>query len=259
MKRILFISLLFSAGLSHAQQEFRKIPNPAFTFGEVLKFRVHYGIITAGEAVLQVSRAPITVDSHGCYHFIGTGTSASSFDWFYKVRDRYETFVDTAGLFPWNFKRTIDEASFYDYTEVKFDPALKKAYEKGKVYDVPEYCHDVLSAFYYARTLDFSNAKPGDIFTVQNFIDQKVFDLQVKYVGKEDIKCELGKFHAVKLEPLVQEGGVFLHKGQLFLWISDDKNRIPLMIEAGLIIGSIKVNLKYADGLKNPMDSKIGK
>lgn len=251
------LSALFLWIFSLHAQEFRSLPNSSFHFGEVLKFRVHYGMITAGEAVLEIDKEPVQMEGRECYHIVGTGTSARSFDWFYKVRDRYETYVDTKGLFPWYFKRRIEEGDFNFYTEVKFDQVNRKAFERGKVFQVPEYIHDVISAFYYARTVDFANFKPGDVFTVQNFIDEKISALKVRFIGRETVKCELGTFRAVKLEPLVEEGGIFMHKGKLFLWISDDSNRIPLLIESGLVIGSIKINLKHASGLRNPMSSRI--
>lgn len=237
--------------------------NQAFGLGEYLEYRVHYGAVTAGIAKLFVDKDPVKVEGRECYHMVGQGISSKAFSVFFRVNDRYETFVDMESLSPWKFKRRIEEGSFKAYTEVKFDQPNKKAYERRSgrdgiaSYDVPIGIQDVMSAFYFARTKDYSEAKPGDITHFENFIDQAVHDLDVEFVGREVIEVGGIKYNTVKLKPLVQEGGIFQHEGDMYLWISDDENRIPVRIEAGLVIGSIQVDLKKAKGLANPMTSRV--
>ncbi len=235
----------------------------AFGLGEYLEYRVHYGAVTAGIAKLYVENNIVSVDGHECYHMVGKGISSKAFSVFFRVNDRYETFVDTKNLAPWKFKRRIEEGSFKSYTEVKFDQPNKKAYERNSShegissYDVPTGIQDVMSAFYFARTKDYSQAKPGDITHFKNFIDRAVHDLDVEFIGREVIEVGGIKYRTVKLKPLVKEGGIFQHEGDLYLWISDDQNRIPIRIEAGLVIGSIQVDLKKAKGLVNPMTCRV--
>lgn len=237
--------------------------NQAFGLGEYLEYRVHYGAVTAGIAKLFVEKNAVQVEGRDCYHMIGQGISSKAFSVFFRVNDRYETYVDMESLAPWKFKRRIEEGSFKAYTEVKFDQPNMKAYERRSghdgiaSYDVPIGIQDVMSAFYFARTKDYSQAKPGDITHFKNFIDRSVHDLDVEFVGREVIEVGGIKYKTVKLKPLVQEGGIFQHEGDMYLWISDDENRIPVRVEAGLVIGSVQVDLKKAKGLANPMTSRV--
>ncbi len=254
---------LLSFGFTNGPEKKRNVKNDAFDFGESLEYRVHYGAVTAGIARLEVQKKPVTVNGRECYHMVGKGISSKSFSLFYRVNDRYETFVDKEHLVPHKFKRRIEEGSFKAYTEVKFDHQKKKAYERRTghpdiaTYDVPQYIQDAMSAFYFARTQDYTNAKVGDITHFENFIDQAVHDLDVKFLGREVLEVEGKKYNTVKLQPLLKEGGIFRHEGDFFLWISDDKNRIPVRVESGLVIGSIQVDLKSAKGLRHPMSSRI--
>lgn len=240
-----------------------KVENNAFKAGEYVEYRVHYGAVTAGIAKMEVREKPVTINGRECYHMVGQGISSKTFSLFYRVNDRYETFVDRETLVPHKFKRKIEEGSFKHYSEVRFDRENNKAYERQSnkehtaSYDVPSSIQDVMSAFYFARTQDYTDAKPGDIYKFQNFIDRKVFDLEVKFLGLEVIEIGNIKYRTVKLEPLVREGGLFQHEGSLILWISDDENRIPIRIESGLVIGSIQVDFKKARNLKHPLTARV--
>ncbi|MEM0996601.1 MAG: DUF3108 domain-containing protein [Bacteroidota bacterium] len=240
-----------------------KTKNDAFQAGEKLEFRVHYGAVTAGIAKMEIKEKPVTVNGRECFHIVGKGVSSRTFSLFFRVNDRYETFVDREHLIPYKYKRRIEEGSFKHYTEVEFDQNGHKAYERKsgvshiETYEVPPLIQDVMSAFYFARTQDFSDAKPGDITTYHNFIDRKVHNLDVEFVGREVIEVGSMKYKTVRLKPLVREGGIFQHEGDLVLWITDDKNRIPVRVESGLVIGSIQVDLKKAENLRHPMTSRV--
>lgn len=241
----------------------RKVKNEAFKMGEKLEYRVHYGAVTAGTAKLEVKPEPVMMNGRPCYHMVGQGISSKSFSLFFRVNDRYETFVDMESFMPWKFKRRIEEGDFRVYTEVAFDQNAHKAYERRStvkhttIYDVPAYIQDVMSAFYYARTQDYANAKPGDLTRFQNFIDKKVHDLDVQFMGRETIEVGGVKYRTVKLKPLVREGGIFQHEGEMYLWISDDHNRIPVRVESGLVIGAIQVDLVKTENLRHPMTSRV--
>jgi Protein of unknown function (DUF3108) len=210
-----------------------------------------------------VKKDPVMVKGRPCYHMVGQGISSKSFSLFFKVNDRYETFMDQESLMAWKFKRRIEEGSFRHYVEVEFDQEKHKAFERTAgqnhttTYDVPAYIQDVVSAFYFARTQDYTNAKLGDLTKFQNFIDHKVHDLDVAFLGREVIDVGGIKYRTVKLKPLVREGGIFQHEGDLYLWISDDQNRIPVRVESGLVIGSIQVDLAKASNLRHPMTARV--
>ncbi|HHG83803.1 MAG TPA: DUF3108 domain-containing protein [Bacteroidetes bacterium] len=260
-----FFSFVGLTGFAPAEPDggSRDVKNDAFQAGEYLEYRVHYGSVTAGTAKMQVREKTEMINGRPCYHVVTQRVSSKTFSLFFRVNDRYETYIDQETLVPYKFKRKIQEGSFKHYSEVEFDQKAHKAYERKsgvdhiETYDVPPNIQDVVSAFYFARTMNYDNAKAGDITTFQNFIDRKVHDLDVKFIGREVIEVGGMKYKTVKLEPLVKEGGIFQHEGSLLLWISDDKNRIPVRVESGLVIGSIQVDLKKAKNLKHPFTARV--
>src|SRR5690606_10376289 len=118
-----------------------------------------------------------------------------------------------------------------------------------QTHKVPGSVQDMISAFYYARTIDFSTAKPGDIFTIETFMDDELWPLRMKYVGKETIKLRNGKFRCLKFQPAVQEGRIFKGNDDLNVWVTDDGNRIPVLAQAKVLVGSIKMELTAYEGL----------
>jgi hypothetical protein len=227
--------------------------NEAFKEGEILTYRLHYGIIDAGVAVLEVKPDVLDVAGRKVYHIVGNGYSKGSFDWFFKVRDRYETYLDKDALLPWMFVRRVNEGGYIINEDYKFNHYTNKVDvgREDKV-DVPQGTHDMISAFYAARNLDLSNAKEGDVFTINSIVDKELFPLKIRYVGKEKIKCDLGTFNCVKFRPIVQKGRVFKKEEDLNVWITDDKNRVPLRAQAKLVIGSVKLDIVSVKNLANP-------
>lgn len=227
-------------------------PNTAFKEGEVLTYRLHYGIMDAGIAVLEVKPEVLDVSGRKVYHVVGNGYSKGSFDWFYKVRDRYETFIDKDALVPWMFVRRVDEGGVKFSQDYTFNHYAKKVdVGGGEKYDVPVGIQDMLSAFYAARNLDFSKAKEGDIFSLNSFIDKELWPVKMRYIGKETIECEIGTYKCLKFRPIVQKGRVFKSEEDLSVWITDDKNHIPLRAQAKILIGSIKMDITAASNLAN--------
>lgn len=227
--------------------------NEAFKEGEILTYRLHYGIIDAGVAVLEVKPEVMDVAGRKVYHIVGNGYSKGSFDWFFKVRDRYETFLDKDALLPWMFVRRVNEGGYIINEDYKFNHYTNKVDvgTENKV-DVPQGTHDMISAFYAARNLDLSNAKEGDVFTINSIVDKELFPLKIRYVGKEKIDCDLGTFNCVKFRPIVQKGRVFKKEEDLNVWITDDKNHVPLRAQAKLVIGSVKLDIVGVKNLANP-------
>jgi hypothetical protein len=232
---------------------FPKVKNNAFKPGEKLTYRLSYGIFDAGEAVLTVHESEKEVKGRKLWHVKGVGTTISAFEWFYKVNDRYESYIDAEGVFPWLFVRRVDEGGHIinqDYTFYQHQNKVDNG--EGKKFDVPTSVQDMISSFYYARTLDYDNAKVGDKFTVNIFLDDELFPTQIKYMGKEIIKTRDGKFRCHKFVPVVQEGRVFNSEDDLTVWITDDGNKIPIMAKANLKVGSMKMHLVKSEGLSNP-------
>ncbi len=234
---------------------FRTVSNKAFKAGEELRYRLHYGIVDAGEVVVKVNQSSKKVKGRSLLHVVATGRSLPTFDVVYKVRDRYESYIDKDGLFPWVFVRRVNEGGYkinQDYTFFQHQNKVDIGKNK-KPMDVPGFVQDMVSSYYYARTLDFSNAKVGDVFTITTFVDEETFDLKIKYMGKETIKLRKGKFKCMKFQPVVIEGRTFKDSEDLKVWITDDANRIPILVQAEIFLGSIKMEVVEYKNLLNPI------
>jgi hypothetical protein len=231
----------------------RNINHHAFIAGEKLEYRLHYGIVNAGTAKLEVKKLDQKIAGREVYHITGSGRTKGAFDWFFKVRDTYETYLDVEGVFPWMFVRDINEGGYKKQQTYKFAQAKNKVDNgKGKSFDTPNGIQDMLSSFYYARSIDYSAAKVGEIFTIWSFVDDEIWPLKIRYMGKDKIKVSGQKYHALKFHPVVQEGRLFENEEDVTVWISDDENKIPLLAQGKVMIGSVKMELTKAKGLANP-------
>jgi hypothetical protein len=249
---LLTFSLLIFISKANCQ-ELRKVNQEAFVPGEQLKFRVHYGFMDAGEATLTVSPTLKTVFGKSCYQVIGEGKSVGAFDWFFKVRDRYESYIDKDAMLPWYFVRDVREGGYKVNQKVKFDHVNGLATSEKKAVKTPKHVQDLLSAFYFARTIDFSRAAPGDTFVIQTYLDDAIFPMMLKYTGKVILSTDKGKVRCMKFKPYVMEGRVFKEQESMTIWISDDKNRLPVRAEANLMVGSIKMDLLQYTGVAHPL------
>jgi len=249
MKSKAIILLFILSQLVFAQDNFRKIENNAFTVGEKLTFNVKYGFITAGVAIMEIPKIK-RIAGRDVYHVKFSVNSIPSFDPFYKVRDRYETYLDVEALFPWRFEQHVREGGFSMDFAAFFDHNRGIAKTSKGTYEIPPNVNDIVSAFYYARTLDYSNLKVGDKFELYNFYKKKVHPLDVVYKGKETIEVEAGTFNCIMVEPIIAEGGLFKTEGQITIWLTDDELKIPVKVKTKIIIGSIDAELSKIEGLK---------
>ena len=237
------MSGLFSVA---AQNELRKITNTAFHEGEILKFRIHYGILDAGEATLEVKDDLQKFGGRDCYHVIGSGKSVGAFNWFFKVRDRYESVVDKDAMVPWLFIRRVSEGGYKINQNVSFNHFTDSAKSETRTIAVPDNTQDLISSFYYARTLDFTQAKEGDIFQITGYLDDAIIPLNLKFIGRETISSKKGMFRCIKLRPMLQEGRIFKDQEDMTIWVSDDKNKIPVRVQTNVLVGSIKMEIGRA-------------
>lgn len=227
--------------------------NEAFKRGEKLTYRMHYGFINAGEVVMEVTDENKLIGGRNTFHVVGIGYTNSSFDLFFQVRDKYESYIDEEAILPWLFIRRVNEGGYKISQNQVYSQFKNSVDSDGKKFDVPENVQDMTSAFYYARTIDFTNAKEGDIFEFPCFVDNETWPLKIKYLGKETIKADIGKIRCIKFCPVVQKGRIFKKEEDMTAWISDDKNRVPIRAEAKVLVGSIKMDLTDYSGLANPL------
>ncbi len=246
---------------SAGQDEFvyRKIANNAFTFNEKLSYRVHYGVINAASISMEVGGAFIDKNERKCYNIKAEGKTLKSFDWAYKVRDKFESFIDNEALVPISYNKSVQEDNYTDNDLVSFKHNKKKLYGVKGVMDMPEYTHDVISSLYYVRNLDFSKSKIGDKFPIDVYLDNKIYNLGFKYMGKETLNTDVGKVKCIKFIPTLVVDRVFKDQDDMTVWVSDDENKIPIRVKAKIMVGSIKVDLTSYSGLKNEFKALIKK
>lgn len=251
----LALIILYTNSFLFGGDEFRKIENKAFKEGEKLTFDVKYGFVTAGVAVMAVPKIK-RISGRDAYNITFEVNSVPSFDWVFKVRDRYETYMDVQGLFPWRFEQHVREGSYTRDFSAFFDQRKNKAKTSEGEYNIPKNVNDIVSAFYLARTFDYSKMKSGDKVHLQNFFKDKVYDLDVKYIGKERISVAAGTFDCIIIEPLVLEGGLFKSEGNILIWLTNDDLKIPVKVKTKVVIGSIDAELTKYEGLAGTIKSK---
>ncbi len=256
MKAIVWsISVLFSLSVfSNPEREFRTVNNIPFVRGERLEFVLSYSFINCAKIVMEITDEKKEFRNRPTYHMIGTGKTLGGFNWLFKVDDRYESYMDDQAMFPWYAVRKVDEDGFKMQQSISYLQHKNVAKIEGKEYSIDENAQDLLGAFYYCRTMDFSKAKPGDIFTIPTFFDFENHNLQVKFLGKEEISTSFGKFNTLKVMPIVQEGRVFKEKEDMNIWLSDDENKVPIRLKTDLLFGHLKADLVVAKNLKKPLN-----
>ncbi|MFN5418699.1 MAG: DUF3108 domain-containing protein [Flavobacteriia bacterium] len=258
MKTSIFIFglSLLSLGLFSADSvTYPSISHDSFKVGEKLTYRVTYGFVDAGEAVMEVKSTTKKVNGREMLHFKGTGRTLGGFNAVYKVHDVYESYADKKGVFPWLFVRRVNEGGYkveQDYT-FKHDK-LKVNIGKDKEVKIPLAIQDMVSSFYYARTLDFKKMKKNDVMEFKCFMDGEIWPLKIKYVGDEVIHIRKGKFNCMKFIPVVQKGRYFKSPDDLNFWITKDENRIPIYVKAKIPVGTVKLHLTGWEGLAHTLE-----
>ena len=242
------------------------IENTTFKAGEEVVYKLYYNWgfmwVAAGEATFRVK------ESGNQFHYIVDGRTYKSYDWAFKVRDKIESYVDKTSLLPTRSIRDISEGKYQLYENVTFDQENNSAkYVRGKTkektwkenHEVSECIHDLLSAMYFARNINFSTMPKQQSFPVKIFLDREEYPIKVKSNGKvaeKKIKG-MGTYNTVELSLSLIAGEVFKEGDEMKIWVSDDDNRVPLMIETPIAVGSVMVVLKSYKGLKYPFTAKV--
>jgi hypothetical protein len=217
----------------------------ALVVGELLTFSVRYGPVRAGEATMGIVGIEV-IDGDSCYHVVSTAESNSFFSTFFHVQDRVETFMDMEWLLPRRFEKHLIEGKWTADEVVEFDQRNDLAiYDDGTIVDLPPDSHDILTAFYSGRARDL---RPGDAIDLESHADGKNYPLRIKVHRRERVEVPAGEFDCIVVEPLLRSPGLFKHKGQLLVWLTDDPRKIPVQMKSELPIGAISVVLTDVEG-----------
>lgn len=260
MKKGILI-ILFLVTVSFTKQESSDPKENAFQSGEWFQFRIHYGLINAGYAELQINE--VVKNNKKVYHAKGYGYTTGMTKLFFKVEDDYQSFIDKSTGIPYQFIRKIDEGGYTKNQEGFFNhgdkTVLVKDHKKKteNTFSVPDKTQDILSSFYYLRNHPTINKlKVGESINIDMFFDEETTKFKLKFVGREDIKTKFGIVPTMVFRPYVQAGRVFKEQESLTVWISDDDNKLPVRIKANLAVGSLKADLEKFKGLKHSFTIK---
>ena len=228
----------------------------AYGDGEWLKFRIHYGLITAGQAALEVKSERL--NNQEVFHIIGFGETTGLTNWFFKVEDHYQSYILKDEDLPVRFVRNINEGGYKKDIQIDFNQSSKMATivdfidNKREIVPFPNRAQDMVSSFYYLRNnLDIHSLNDNDEFDLDMFFDSENYKFKLKYLRKEVLDTKFGKVPCLVFRPYVESGRVFNEKESLTIWVSDDDNKIPLLIKADLTVGSLKASLIEFKKLNN--------
>lgn len=249
-----FIFMLFGLlATARAQQVLDVLDEPLFKEGEELVYDVSWGVIKAGEASLKVLATDVKFNDRPVFHINGYGKTTGMVDLFAGIRDRYDTYIDRKTFLPYLYTEDIKEGSYKRKTEARFSQLEKKVVAGANTFKTGEQTFDLISAYFFARSLNLKEFSKGQKFILRYFLNDAILPLEIQYVGKEVIETSFGKFNCLKFSPAVRPGKLLKKDSKLYLWVSDDANRVPIRGELELVLGSIKVELKTAKGLKHPI------
>ena len=263
---ILFAGLFFSLTVKSQQivEQF-----PVFKDGEKIMYSAVYnwGFIWINAGIVEFNVNDTVFKGKEVYHFDSYATSVPSYDWLFKVRDHFQSFARKDNLAPLYFSRNTYEGGYAVNNRFTFNYKDSLIYTQTENSDRPysedtlemtKDIYDVISGVYQIRNLDFDKYKINDTIPVRMIIDNEIFDLYVRYLGREILKThDKRKFKTIKFSALLIEGTIFKGGEDLYVWVTDDLNRIPVLVEAKILIGSVKATLTGTDNLKFPLDSEI--
>lgn len=253
MKKFLLIFCYIVFTFSFVQNDSQN-----YESGELLKYRIHYGLLNAGFATLEVKSTTYEGKPH--YHIVGEGSSSGAVRAFYKVDDLYETYIDKATNKPSKFVRKISEGGYTRDQVITFnhkDKTAKINDRKAQKVSYKEFSgsvQDLLSAFYYLRNLETDDLKTGDYMNVDILMADETYKFRLKILGRETVKTKFGKIKCIKIRPYVQSGRIFKESESVTMWVTDDTNHIPVQIKAELMVGSLKAELYSYKNVKNTLN-----
>lgn len=261
----IFLILTLSGFLGENQGDiFPVIRNESFKRGEVIEFKMTYGFFTVGKGSARIHPDYHKMNDRYCFKVDVSGKTVGMVDWVADVDDKWGALIDTAALVPHQFYRKIregrykkDEWTYFDHQNKKIE--VKTLGKSGKMrepkyYEAPANVRDLIAGFLYLRTMDFSRMKVNDTITVTGFFEDEFYKLNIIYRGKDNIRLKAGKIRALKFTPIMPQNKLFDGENSITAYFSDDKNRIPLKIDAKMFIGSAGVEMTEYSGLKSPLN-----
>lgn len=253
--RKLLLLIVFLITLKYADaQELPLTKEAVFQAGEVLQYKLKYGFITAAEGTLKVLNSDLKFDNKSTYKLVVDAKTSGTFDIFYKIRDHYDSYIDKESLTPYFYQEDVKESKYKRADKARFYQDTKKVVSNKGTFTTPtDQTFDLVSAYYFARSLDITKLKIGEQFKLNYYLGKSIHQLEIKYVGKEVVKSSIGNIRCLKFSPSIEPGRIFRKDSSLYLWITDDGNRVPVKAQVEIIVGAVTMEIKSAEGLKYPL------
>ncbi len=254
--------LLLAAQSATGPEALRYLPQSSFGRGEVINYKVHYGLFNAAEATVETSGALERLADRPCYKATVSGRTIGSFDFFLHVRDQWRAYIDTASILPLRAQRDITEKGYHKKETVDFDQIHDVADVQDHNRDNPtrtsvkvaNNCLELVSGFYYLRTLNLDRMRVGETVRIPAYFDGDNFLLEVVYRGRETVETKAGTVRAFKLVPKMPNNKIFKGENAVSVYLSDDRNKIPVLFQAEMFVGSVKIDMYQYRGLKGPLN-----
>lgn len=257
--RYFILIILFCQIQLSAQEQCPAFNDKGFENGESLEYRVGYyflGVwVKAGRVNFTIKDSVIGEKTYD--HFLARANTFPSYDWMYKVRDRYESLVDQQSHKPYMFQRKVLEDDTSYYNKVYFDYEEMTARSEVKTIAIDSCAYDVVTAVYYSRGLDWENAEEGDTLPLNLYLEDSIYNVYVRFLGREEIKTAVGKFKTVLFSPLLIEGTLFKAGEGMVVWVTDDQYKIPLRVSTPILVGSVRAEIHSWEGISEEVPSKI--
>jgi len=259
----LVLIVVLGSFIGIARKETPVTKNNSYKPGEEIEYRVNFSLFTVGKAITRIDKSYHQVNSRTCYKVDAYGETSSWISWVAKVDDNWGAYIDTALLTTQVAYRKLKEGSYRKDEIVEFNHENRKVNVKvlnketkvydSKEYDIPLNAKDLVGGFLMLRVIDFAKVAKGDTITISGFFEDKSYNLNIIYTGKEIISTRVGKIQCLRLRPLMPNNAMFDGEDSILCWISDDLNKIPIKIQAKMFIGHTGLEMIGFRGLRNQL------
>ena len=267
MKNLLLSILLFLmlTAFNETAPVYRPIEQINFGPGERLDYKVKFGIFNIANAYMEIQHQTVIVNQRECYKMDVYGKTTGMAKWINSVDDHWGAYVDTEALVPQVSYRNIKEGKYRKNEVVNFDHHTLMAetrvidkktgqYKEPKEFKIPREARDLISGYSYLRTINFDKYEVGELIKIEAFFEDTLYDLEIIYEGRDQIKTKIGKMNAIKLVPIMPDNKLFDGENAITVWLSDDENKIPLKIEVDMFVGHAGMEIVGFENLKSELN-----
>ena len=210
---------------------------------ERLSYTMYWIGVPVAESMLK-SAGPVELPEGRAFHFIATTESNHVLRLLYPVKTRVDSFVEAGRFLPIRYTMTGRQGFRKRDRELRFDQAGQSVTliteGRSRIYPTVAAVQDPLSAFYYYRMT--ASLEPGEVARIPVHDRKRPKEIIVTVGQVETVKTKAGTFETVRLK-IEQEEGLFLHEGEVWLWMTTDARRLPVRVEARVTLGTVVAEL----------------